>query len=72
MRQQRNLADYDLRTQKFSLSHAKNVKTGVQRAIQIVDALERCRREPTFLQFREMVCAYARDVLRLPVQENDA
>ena len=68
MRQQRNLADYDLRTERFSLASAKNVRICVQRAIQIVDALERCRGAPTFVQFRETVCAYARDVLRLPVQ----
>lgn len=67
MRQQRNLADYDLTTESFSLSNAKNVRACVQRTVQIVDALQRCRGEPTFVQFRETVCAYARDVLRLPV-----
>lgn len=36
---------------------------------RLVDALQRCRGEPTFVQFREAVCAYARDVLRLPVRD---
>lgn len=69
MRQQRNLADYDLRTDRFSLPSVKNVTTCVQRAIQIVDAIDRCRGETTFVEFRYRVCAYARDVLRLPVRD---
>lgn len=69
MRQERNLADYDLGTERFSFANGKNVRTCVQRAIQIVDALQRSQADATFSQIRETLRAYARDVLRLPVQD---
>jgi uncharacterized protein (UPF0332 family) len=68
LRSQRNNADYDLKTERFSLAHAKNVSARTQLAIEIVDALQRCQSEPRFGGFQEKVRAYARDVLRLPVQ----
>ena len=69
LRSQRNYADYDLKTERFSPSHAKNVTARIQMAIEIIDALRRCRSEPTFAQFQKKVRIYARDVLRLPVLE---
>lgn len=69
LRSQRNLADYDLKTERFSFAHAKNVTAGAQLAREIVDALERWRSEPGLGRFQEKVRAYARDVLRLPVKD---
>lgn len=69
LRSQRNYADYDLKTDRFSVPRAKNVAECTQLAIEISDALRRCRREPKFGQFRDKVRTYARDVLRLPVED---
>ena len=69
LRGERNYADYNLRTKKFSYTKVKNVKAVVQRAIEIVDDLQRCRTGAAFDQFRSKVRAYARDVLRLPVRD---
>ena len=69
LRSQRNGADYDLKTERFLLSNAKNVAASTQLAIEIADALQRCRNEPSFGRFQEKVRSYARDVLRLPVQD---
>lgn len=68
LRSQRNSADYDLKSDHFSVSHGNAVKVNVRIAIEIVDALQRCRGEIALPDFREKVRAYARDVLRLPVQ----
>ncbi|HEX7378744.1 MAG TPA: hypothetical protein VF278_16605, partial [Pirellulales bacterium] len=62
-------ADYDLKTGGASFSDDRLAKTSSRAAIDIVDALQRCRSEPTFSQLRENVRAYSRDVLRLPVQD---
>lgn len=67
LRRQRNQADYDLKTERFSLSNVKNVRSCVQMAIEIVDALEQSRSAQGFGPVREKVRTYARDVLRLPL-----
>lgn len=69
LRQQRNFADYDLKNDRFSFPNARNVRICMQRAIEIVDALQRCQSEASISPFRETVRGYARDVLRLPVVE---
>ena len=71
LREQRNEADYDLASDKFSTAHSNNVKTNVRNAMQVVDALQRCRTEPAFHALREKVRTYARDILRLPVENGD-
>lgn len=68
LREQRNTADYDLKTDRFSFAHSANVKTTVRSAIETVDALQRCRIEPAFSSIRLTIRGYARDVLRLPVE----
>ena len=68
LRSQRNYADYDMKGDRFSLLNAKHVRACTQMAIEIVDALQRCRSDDALPEFREKVRAYARDVLRLPVQ----
>jgi uncharacterized protein (UPF0332 family) len=67
LRRQRNLADYDLATGKFTALHVRQVRTTLDIAIEIVDALQRCRTADTFSQFRQSVRGYAHDVLRLPL-----
>lgn len=67
LRQQRNSADYDLRTDRFT--HSKNVRTVLPMAMEVIDALDRCRNAQTFDVVREKVRDYARNVLRLPVKE---
>lgn len=69
LRRHRNHADYDLKSDLYSLANFRNVKTCVQLCIGIVDALQGCRTDEAFDQFRETVRTYARDVLRLPVRE---
>lgn len=69
LRRRRNTADYDLKTDRFALAHDKNVRASIMTAIEIVDALQRCRTADTFSQFRKLVRRYARDVLRLPVSD---
>lgn len=69
LRSQRNYADYDLKTLRFSASVPENVRTNTQLAIKMIDVLERCRREPIFTQLRANVRSYAHDVLRLPVDD---
>ena len=68
LRDLRNDADYDLGTDKFSKS--SNAIRAIDVARQIVDSLQRCRNEPSFSELRENVRAYARTILRLPVDEN--
>jgi uncharacterized protein (UPF0332 family) len=69
LRRQRNYADYDLKNVRFSASHAKPVKNAARVAVEIADALQQCRSEPTLGQLRANVRTYARDVLRLPLQD---
>lgn len=71
LRERRNEADYDLTSDKFSTAHSNNLKTNVRNAVQVVDALQRYRVEPALSALRENVRAYARDVLRLPVEDGD-
>ena len=68
LRRQRNMADYDLKTDKFARPNRKNVGASLQTAKDVIDALDRCRDEPTCDQLRETVRAYARDVLRLLIK----
>lgn len=67
LRRQRNQADYDLKSDRFSASHSKNAKVCTRVAVEIVDAIQRCRNEPMFDAFREKIRTYARDVLNLSV-----
>lgn len=68
LRWKRNGADYDLKTVDFSVSNLKNVIACRQLAIEIADALQRCRSVQALPDFRQKARAYARDVLRLPVE----
>lgn len=67
LREQRNHADYDLTSDRFSVANSRNVKTTVRIAVEILDAIQRCRSEAAFPALRERVRAYARDILRLPL-----
>lgn len=69
LRQQRNFADYDLESVRFAPANTQNVKADIRLAIELLDALQRCRTEETFAQLRDELRAYAGDVLRLPVRE---
>lgn len=71
LREQRNEADYDLASDKFSASYSNNVKLNVRSSLQVIDALQRCRAELRFNDFAEKARAYARDTLRLPVDQRD-
>ncbi|HVA51338.1 MAG TPA: hypothetical protein VNH11_33660 [Pirellulales bacterium] len=66
LREQRNDADYDLKTRRFTVQNAANVKATVRIALEIVDALQRCRAETALSALRDQVRAHAHDVLRLP------
>jgi uncharacterized protein (UPF0332 family) len=63
LRDRRNEADYELKLTTFS--NPANVAIEVRIARELVDAVVRCRTEPTFSAIRESVRAYARDVLRI-------
>jgi uncharacterized protein (UPF0332 family) len=67
LREQRNHADYDLKIDRFAAANARNVKTTVRIAVEIVDALQRCRSEPAFSALRATVRGYAHEILRLPL-----
>lgn len=68
LRQRRNEADYDLELADFR--HPSYVKVEVRVAQHVLDALQRCGAEPAFPQVREKIRSYARDVLRLSVQDS--
>lgn len=69
LREQRNTADYHLDASGFATpQYAAGM---IQIAQQIIDCLERCSLEPVYSEARENIRTYARDVLRLNVQEND-
>jgi hypothetical protein len=68
LRERRNIADYDLHSTDFS--RPAEIKLFVRAAIQIADALQRCRAEPTFAETRDEIRTYARDVLRLTVTDS--
>jgi uncharacterized protein (UPF0332 family) len=65
LRQQRNEADYDLKSMRFRIS--REVAASIRAAQEIDDALRRCRAEPGFTDVREKIRVYASDVLRLTV-----
>lgn len=67
LRDLRNQADYDLDSTIFKTS--ANAATAVRIAIEVVDALRRCRTEPAYSDARENIRKYARDVLRIHVDD---
>lgn len=67
LRRHRNRADYDLESGEFRSPRA--VIAMVRVAPQIADAIQRCRAEPRFSEARAKIGAYARDVLRIAVDE---
>lgn len=71
LREQRNRADYDLTSGQFALSHSDNIKTNVRGALEVIDALRRCRVEPDFHEIREKMRSYAQNVLQLPVSASE-
>ena len=66
LRRERNKADYDLKSREFDFA---TVSFQLHVTHEIVDAIDRCRQDPAFAQIRDKVRAYARDVLRLPVND---
>lgn len=62
LRDERNQADYDLKLRKFD---APTVALLLHTTHEIVDAIDRCRRDSEFDLIREKMREYARDVLRL-------
>jgi len=67
LRDLRNQADYDLDSTKFKLP--ARVAAGVRLAPAIVDSLQRCHSEPLFSQIRGNIRTYARDVLRISIDD---
>lgn len=61
-------ADYDLESTKFST--AANAAAMIRVSQEIVDALQRCRAEPAFSEARVRIRAYARDVLRMTLDDS--
>lgn len=68
LRDQRNEADYDLESTKFRT--AANAAAMIRVSQEIVDALQRCRVEPAFSEARVRIRAYARDVLRMTLDDS--
>lgn len=67
LRSQRNRADYDLESIEF---RSRAIVIGmVGAAPEIVDAIQRCRAEPAFSEARAKIRTYARDVLRIAIDE---
>lgn len=67
LRDQRNEADYTLDSTKFK--KASNAAAMIRVAQEIVDALQRCRAEPAFTEARDKIRGYARDVLRMSLDD---
>lgn len=67
LRDLRNQADYELESTMFKAT--ANVATAVRIATEIVDSLQRCRSEPAFSEVRENIRKYARDVLRISIDD---
>ncbi|HJT32787.1 MAG TPA: hypothetical protein VJ783_12160 [Pirellulales bacterium] len=67
LRSQRNEADYNLESTDFLVRGG--VMVTVRLAPEIVDAFQRCRAEPAFSEARAKIRSYARDVLRIAVDE---
>lgn len=69
LREKRNEADYDLQSAAFR-TPAVALKS-LRVATEIVDGIRRCQNEPAaFLELRAKVREYARDVLRLTLQDD--
>ncbi len=68
LRDQRNEADYDLHSLKFR--SATKVAAALRVSQEVVDALQRCRAEPAFSETRLKVRTYARDVLRMTLDDS--
>lgn len=64
LRDERNQADYDLKLRKFD---PPTIALRLKMTHEIVDAVERCRRDPAFEAIRDRMRTYARDVLRLSI-----
>ncbi|HEX5447051.1 MAG TPA: hypothetical protein VFW87_24765 [Pirellulales bacterium] len=67
LRNQRNEADYNLGSVEFR--SPASVVAAVRLAPEIIDAIARCRTEPAFSEARAKIRIYARDVLRIAVDE---
>lgn len=65
LRQQRNEADYDLKSTRFRTT--SEPLASMRAAQEIDDALQRCRTDHDFPAVRDRIRTYARDVLRLTV-----
>ncbi|HEX7449182.1 MAG TPA: hypothetical protein VF306_16630 [Pirellulales bacterium] len=66
LRGRRNEADYDLSSADFT---PPRVALQLRASQEIIDALRNCRAEPAFSQLGAEIREYARDVLRLQVEE---
>lgn len=66
LRGERNEADYDLKSRTFD---SASVAFQLRLTHEIVDAIDQCRRGPMAVEIREKIRAYARDVLRVPINE---
>lgn len=66
LRERRNAADYDLRSAEFT---PQRVALQLRASQEIIDALRNGRTEPGFSQLGVEIRKYARDVLRLQVEE---
>lgn len=67
LRERRNAADYDLRSAEFTPQH---VALQLRASQEIIDALRNCGADPGFSQLAAEIHTYARDVLRLEVEES--
>lgn len=70
LRNERNEADYSLDSRRFT--NAATVAAIVNEARATVDDIQQCGVDPDFIQVRERLRAYARDVLRLPIETDEA
>ncbi len=68
LRDERNEADYDLKSTKFD---APTVALQLRVTHEIVNAIDRCRQDPAFAAVRDKIRTYARDVLRLSIVGDD-
>lgn len=68
LRDRRNEADYDLESSEFS-TKASSIAS-VRVATEIVDLVQRCQAGPSATEIRQKVRAYARDILRITVEDD--
>lgn len=67
LRERRNKADYDLDCN--DVRRSSHVAATVRSSHDVVDSIQRCRIAPAFPEVSNRIRVYARDVLRLSVQE---